>query len=369
MNFLLLASFTQVIKYVWYILLAILVLLVMITVHEFGHFITGKIFGFGIEEFSIGFGPKIIGKTKDNGEKFSVRAIPFGGYCAFKGEDEDVDDPTAFNNKKPWQRIIVLVSGAFMNYVLAVILITIMFLSFGCSSIMVGKSDYDKSENSFFDKDVIIEVEGKDVYLVTDVMNAINGKKKGETVEFYVYRNGEFINITVELKQDAVFKNLEDSETFCRSLGISYETEENGDIKANLYTVGVRRNFFKTVGRSFNYSFRLAGTVFSVFGQLITGALGIKSLGGTVTTISVTANAVMQGGIWSLLNIAAFIGVNLAVFNLLPFPALDGARVVFVLIEWIMRKPVNRRIEGLIHTVGFALILCFAVFVDLQQCF
>lgn len=369
MNFLLMTSVLGVLKYVLYVLIAILVLLVMITVHEFGHFITGKIFGFGIEEFSIGFGPKIVGKTKSNGEKFSVRAIPLGGYCAFKGEDEEDDDPTAFNNKKPWQRIIVLVSGALMNYILALIVIVIMFGSFGSSAIMIGKSDYNAEAYSFCDRDVIIEADGKDVYLVTDIMNAVNGKKCGDKIVFNLYRNGKFSETEITLKADADFKNLEDSETFCKSLGISYETNSDGTTKANLYTVGVKRGFFKTIGQSFKYSLKLAGTVFTVLGQLITGALEIKSVGGTVTTISVTANAIMSGGIWSLLNITAFIGVNLAVFNLIPFPALDGSRVVFVLIEQIFRKPVNRRVEGIIHTVGFMLILLFAVFVDLQRCF
>jgi len=113
----------------------------------------------------------------------------------------------------------------------------------------------------------------------------------------------------------------------------------------------------------------LAGTVFTVLGQLITGALGIGSLGGTVTTIAVTADAIKLGGLRQILNMMSFIGVNLAVFNLLPFPALDGSRVVFTAIEGVRRKPLNRRIEGLIHTIGLFALLLFAVFVDLQQCF
>lgn len=359
-------------QYVLYVLIALLVLLAMITVHEFGHFITGKAFGFGIEEFSIGFGPKIFGKTKKNGEKFSVRAIPLGGFCAFKGEDADDDDPSAFNNKKPWQRIIVLVSGAVMNYILALAVIVVMFGAYGSSAIMVYTPLDDPTyaeETSFKPKDVIIEIDGKDVYLVSDIMNALDGRHAGETVKFRLYRNGAFIDADITLKADADFKNLEDSETLCRTLGVQYERDADGNVGTGFRTTGIKFGFFKTAGRSFQYSFKLAGTIFSVFRQLFTGALGIKSLGGTVTTISVTANAIKTGGLWSLLNITAFIGVNLAVFNLLPFPALDGSRTVFVIIEWIRRKPLNRRVEGVIHTVGFLLILLFAIFVDVQRCF
>lgn len=374
MNYLFLASFNEIAQYALYILLAVLVLLVMITIHEFGHFITGKIFGFGIEEFSIGFGPKIFGKTKKNGEKFSIRLIPLGGFCAFKGEDADDEDPSAFNNKKPWQRIIVLVSGAFMNYVLALVAIIMMFGIYGSSALMVYKTDDNvvgpATSASFYNKDVIITVEGKDVYLVTDVMNALSGKKSGEAVLFGLYRNGKFCDEYITLKADADFKNLEDAETLCRVLGVYYEKEADSDkIETGFRTTGIKFGFFKTIGRSFQYSFKLGGTVFTVFRQLFTGSLGIGSLGGTVTTIGVTANAIKTGGFWSLLNISAFIGVNLAVFNLLPFPALDGSRAVFVIIEWIRKKPLNRRVEGIIHTVGFLLIILFAVFVDLQRCF
>ena len=124
MSSLILASFSEVAGYIGYILLAVLVLLVMITVHELGHYIAGKIFGFGIEEFAIGFGPKLFKrKNKKTGEIFSVRLFPIGGFCAFKGEDKDDDDPTAFNNRKPWQRIIVLIAGASMNFILSLLIL------------------------------------------------------------------------------------------------------------------------------------------------------------------------------------------------------------------------------------------------------
>ncbi len=377
MENLILTSFQEVAGYIGYILIAILVLLVMITVHELGHYIAGKIFGFGIEEFAIGFGPKLYKrKNKKTGEVFSVRLFPLGGFCSFKGEDKDEDDPSAFNNRKPWQRIIVLISGAFMNYLLALIIIAVMFFSYGQNMLMTYKTQPDDqpiytAENSFQDLDVIFSANGKGIYLITDLMDATAGKKTGDTVEFTVLRDGQLKNLNVLIRADADYQNVEDVSTLYNALGIYMETNlETGQITdAGLYQTGVKFGFFQTIGKSFVYSFKVAGSIFTVLGQLISGSLGISAIGGTVTTISVTATAIQMGGFRNLLNIASFIGVNLAVFNLLPIPALDGSRAVFTAIEWIRRKPLNRKVEAIIHTVGFVLILAFAVFIDLQQCF
>lgn len=364
MNGLILASFRDILGYVGYILLAILVLLVMITVHELGHYIVGKIFKFGITEFSIGFGPKIFQKKKKDGELFSIRLLPFGGYCSFVGEDEENDAPNAFNNKKAYQRILVLISGAFMNFLLSIVVVAVSFSIYGYSAViaynMPEPTSVEISQNTLIKNDVILSCEGKTVYIVTDLMNACSGKEKGETVKLKVLRNGKTEQIDFTLLSDTNFTNVEDLSRLYTAFG----TENNGFL-----ITGVKNGGFSTVGRVFDYTFKLVGTVFRIIGQLITGTLGLSSVGGTVTTLSVTANAVKTGGLWSLLNITALIGVNLAVFNLLPVPALDGSRVVFTVIEWIRRKPVNRRVEGIIHTVGFVLILLFAVFIDLQQCF
>jgi regulator of sigma E protease len=372
MEFLFLASFGEVMSYIGYILLALLILLIMITVHELGHYIAGKIFKFGIDEFAIGFGPKLFSRKRKSGEVFSIRLLPIGGFCAFKGEDKDSEDPSAFNNKKPWQRIIVLISGALMNYLTALLVIMLMFGIYGQTALMSYKTspttEYTQ-EYCLQDRDVLLAANGKSIYLTTDIMSAIGGRQKGDEVTFTVIRGGKVINTPVKLRADTNFKNVEDTKTMFDALGIYYDVDQNGAmVDAGLYSTSVRHGFFKTIGMSFEYSFKLAGTIFIVLGQLITGALGLGSLGGTVTTISVTANAIRIGGMRYFMNMLSFIGVNLAVFNLLPIPALDGSRVVFTGIEWIRKKPLNRRVEGIIHAVGLVCLLLFSVLVDIGQC-
>jgi len=281
MNLLFLATFGEVMGYVGYILLAILVLLVMITVHELGHYIAGKIFGFGIEEFAIGFGPKLFSKKRKSGEVFSIRLLPIGGFCAFVGEDKDDTDPKAFNNKKPWQRIIVLISGAMMNYLLALVLIITMLAVWGQPSLMTYKVDPApvgiSAENSFYDRDVIIKANGKNVYLITDLMNAVEGNEQGDQIPFTVRRNGKDVDILVTLRADTDFENIEHMTKLYSALGIAHEIDaETGEmVSGGMYSTSVRLGFFRTIGRSFDYSFKLAGTIFTVLGQLITGALGL----------------------------------------------------------------------------------------------
>ena len=374
-----LLAFSDVMSAVGSVLLALLILLAMITVHEFGHWAAGKLLHFKITEFAIGVGPALFKHTKKNGEIFSVRALPLGGYCAFAGEEEDADDPDAFNNKKPWRRIIVLFAGAFMNYVLALALILTSFFAYGQLLLMTYRTDGAQvtqsgipvSGYSFADEDVILSCEGKGIYLTSDLMEALEGKKEGDLVQFVVSRKGEEgrseQEISVMLRSDASFENLTDTDPLWQALGIAKRANEDGTstwrVASAVYT-GV--GFFRTVGNAFSYSFRIGGTIFKVLGQLFTGHLGLEAFGGPVTTIKLTSQIASQS-FQQFLEIAAFIGVNLAVFNLLPIPALDGSKIVFTLIEWVRGKPVNRKVEAAIHFAGFVLLIGFAILVDLLQ--
>ena len=449
-----------------YVLLAILILMIMITVHELGHYLVGKAFKFKISEFAIGMGPAIFKRTMKSGEIFSIRLFPFGGFCAFDGEDQDGDDPNAFNNKKPWQRILVLVAGATMNYLLALLIIIISMSAYGQSTLGMQYGRHDEAiygtsigeqipaDKSINDGEYIVSLtrDGKksNIYITVDLISSLNHAKKGDVVTAELISDGKTVKRDIILRADVECKNLTEVTKAYDALGIGYamQLEANGSspfIKGDflikigapdveyknatfvytpddvayvlkdkavgdtvwfwttrdtkyVYTFGsswsacektgegvmnylgiketarnyyvtatyVRHGFFKTIGHSFGYSFKIGGTVFRTLGQLLTGKLGLNAVGGTITTIKTTSEVISYGFRYAL-EIMAFIGVNLAVFNLLPIPALDGARVVFCVIEWIRKKPVSRKVEGIIHAVGLLVILGFAILVDILQ--
>lgn len=449
-----------------YVLLAVLILMIMITVHELGHYLVGKAFKFKINEFAIGMGPAIFKRTMKSGEIFSIRLFPFGGFCAFDGEDQDGDDPNAFNNKKPWQRILVLVAGATMNYLLALLIIIISMSAYGQSTLGMQYGRHDEAiygtsieeqipaDKSINDGEYIVSLtrDGKksNIYMTVDLISSLNHAKKGDVVTAELISDGKTVKRDIILRADVECKNLTEVTKAYDALGMGYamQLEANGSspfIKGDflikigtpdveyknatfvytpddvayvlkdkavgdtvwfwttrdtkyVYTFGsswsacektgegvmnylgiketarnyyvtatyVRHGFFKTIGHSFGYSFKIGGTVFRTLGQLLTGKLGLNAVGGTITTIKTTSEVISYGFRYAL-EIMAFIGVNLAVFNLLPIPALDGARVVFCVIEWIRKKPVSRKVEGIIHAVGLIVILGFAILVDILQ--
>ena len=433
MNTVNLLSFVSKIKSFGGIVLAIVILLAMVTVHEFGHYVAGKILGFKINEFSVGFGPALFKKrSKKTGEVFALRIIPLGGYCAFDGEDDfeeetpkkeeepfpewtkksetvekdggkygtneesaeksvadEYPEPKGekFNDQPPWKRIIVLIAGALMNYLLAVFLIIAMFSTVGRPTYQVIKIEppaenphqnaVETYESGLQTGDIILEINGKSMYLLTDYTKVLDGKSKGDVVNVLVLREGKEITVPVTLFENVNIKNMSDSDSVLFSLGIAARGEVEQDDGSlvlqtvrggGLSTTTVKDGFFETIGRSFVYSFKIGGTILRSLGELLTGKLGISSMGGPVTTITVTSQAASSGWL-SFLNISAFIGVNLAVFNLLPIPALDGCKVIFCLIEWIRKKPVNRKVETIIHFIGIIFLLGFAVLVDLLQLF
>ncbi|MCL1901796.1 MAG: site-2 protease family protein [Firmicutes bacterium] len=345
-----------------YILIALLVLLFMITVHELGHYLAAKCLGFKVKQFSIGMGPAIFSRvSKKNGEKFAIRCIPLGGFCSFEGDDEnESNNPMAFNNQKPWKRIIVLISGALANIIVSILILITIFLISGMFFRPVVKV-YDQSAfkpdgtvNNFIieeqkllkQDDIILEVDG--VFLYNDEWpSELKNLEVGEKVKLVIVRDGERMNVEASI---GYFLDA-DGEIYT-GLGIS---------RGNFVTY--RFGFFETLGRGFVYTFRMAGTILSVLGELIIGQQSLVNVGGPITTVDVISQ-VARNSFRDFIHLTGLIGINLAIFNLLPFPALDGARVIFVGIEWIFKKPVKRNVEAIIHLVG--LLLLFSLVLGLE---
>lgn len=457
-----LLSFVGIMQTIGSILLAILVLLIMITVHEFGHYIVGKIFKFKINEFAIGMGPAIFKReNKKSGEVFSIRIFPLGGFCAFEGEDEDSESENAFNNKSPWKRILVLLAGATMNFILGIL---VLILSVGIyGQLLINTYDIKPETEPIYagytleNDDIIKKIDDKQIFLASDVPDALKGKTTGDIVKVEVIdKEGNNATRNVRLRNDVSSENMTDVISSYTALGISTIVRvDKSTVKSNIFngeyllrikdsenyedctriftifdlidyaktisvnekcsfyvrysdkdekklievdvkedltgktneevlnylgvsesslllkytTKNVRFGFFETISRGLKYSYSVAGTIFKTLGELLTGKLSITAMGGPITTISVTSTAIREGGFNYFLEIMGFIGINLAVFNLLPIPALDGSRAVFCLIEGIRKKPINRNVEGVIHAVGLIVLLGFCILVDLLQIF
>lgn len=363
---------------VLYILLAVVILLFMVLIHEFGHYVAGKILKFKITEFSIGFGFPIFTKTsKKTGEKFSLRVFPLGGYCAFEGEDDEVNSSssTAFNNQKPWKRIIVFLAGVTANFITAIIFSWILLCTIGYDVPQIQRVNTEFA-NPYQPGDIITRIDGQkiDFAFGENFVPLVNEQKeKAEeyykqnpysqdnqyTFEMTVLRDGEVekLNIVVYPKTEIGSDEKEYTNYF-----IGLESGANETPCTTAYVYGAWQGFC----RSFEMAFGFAWVVLKSLWMLITFQVPITQVGGTFTTIATIANLASQS-MTTLLVFIPLIAANLAVFNLLPFPALDGSHVLFTFIEWIRRKPLNRKVENMIHFVGICILFAFVIIVDLIQ--
>ena len=416
MVFLLSATAGEVFKYIGFIIVAILALMLMIIIHESGHYLAGKMLKFRIDEFSIGFGPAIFKKrNKKNGEVFSIRPIPIGGFCAFHGEDQegedavnpyvnknvasngekgilsyiiDDTDPVAtnqstanaqiadgkegvlsylnaqkkgpyFNDQPAWKRLIVLFSGAFFNFLSSILFITILFTAYGqILPVVVDAHEFISQEQVFEAGDVILSVNGKQVNVMMPEDVSAAFQKAGDSATFTIIRDGEIIEIDA-VRAEYIFTSTQKDE-----LGNETTTTENKvGYGVSLGTTWQKLDFFHAFSRAFGYAFFIVFKILASLGALITGKVGLESAGGTITVVKTIADMSAQG-FHAFMYTISIISANLAVMNLLPIPALDGSRMVFTFIEMIFRKPVPRKVEGIIHTVGLVILMLLVVFLD-----
>lgn len=337
-----------------YILLAILLFGILIAIHEFGHFATAKACGVKVEEFSVGMGPALWKKQK--GETlYSLRAVPIGGYCAMAGEDEASEDPKAFTNQPVWKRAIILCAGSFMNFVLGLVIILILYAGATAfrapilDSFMEG-CPYEGAD-ALQAGDRFYKIDGHRVYQYYDVADFLS---QGDgTYDLVMIRDGKKLQLNGFHMVPLEYPGQEN-----KMYGFYFGYEEA--------TLGVKLRY------SWDTAMEFGRMVWMSLGQLIRGQVGVKDMSGPVGIVDLMAETGEQAesfadALYSILYLGAFIAVNLAIMNMLPIPALDGGRVFFLIVTWIIetisRKHLDPKYEGYIHAGGMALLLALMAFV------
>lgn len=340
-------------------MIAVLIFGIIIMIHELGHFTVAKLCGIRVNEFSIGMGPKIISWGKGE-TKYSWRLLPIGGFVAMEGEDDDSDDPRAFRHKKVWQRLLVVLAGAFMNLVLGfVILLIIVSTSETLVSTTVAEfysQDAPSHMSGLEAGDKIISVNGKRIYTDTDISYQFQIDEDA-VFDMVVVRNGQKVSLPA-----VSFDSIE-SENGTRSLIIDFMVVGESVTPISAVTYSAKK--FVSVAR----------TIWLSLSDLIKGHYSINDLSGPVGIVGAIGDVVgeVSNGVSvaevvaSLCSMVVFITINVGIFNLLPIPALDGARALFLIIEGIRRKPIKPEHEGMIHFIGMAALLLLMLIVTISD--
>lgn len=329
------------------ILLAVVLFLLLIVFHEFGHFIVAKKSGIKVNEFAVGMGPLIYSKEKGE-TKYSFRAIPIGGYCAMEGEDDESNDPRSFDNAPAFKRFLTILAGPVANLIIAVLVFTIVG---GISGVVTTEvSDFiedSPAKIAGIEKgDEILKLNGKEISDFTEISKVVN--------DFYKDKDFEK-EINVEVKRDG------------KDLDFNFKPKVEAE---NVYIgiIPARRTpgFFEAIALGFKETGRNIKMIFTILGRLFTGKLALGALSGPVGVLKELGNQA-QSGLANLLYFLAYISVNLAVFNLLPIPALDGSKLLTSAIEMITGKKINKKLEEKITMIGFFILLGLILVVSIKD--
>lgn len=319
-------------------LLTILLFSVMVIPHEFGHFAAAKLSGIKVNEFSVGMGPKIFQK-QGNETKYSIRIFPIGGFCAMEGEDEESDNPRAFNNVSTLKKIFVLSSGAIMNILVALLLMIITVQIIGTPTNVVGSIEKNSPAElaGLRAGDRIVELDNKEINSWEDFVQEMR-TKESEQIEIGIERKGNYKEFII----NPIYKDGR------QVIGVTSKPAHN---------------LFKSAIYGSKSTWQINSAMYSGLYKMLTGKVNFKkNVAGPIGIISLVGKTSKEGFI-SFIYLAVIISINLAVINMLPFPALDGGRILFTLIRKITGNAISDEMEGKIHLAGFAILIALLIFV------
>lgn len=320
---------------------SLVVFLLVVMLHEFGHFTVAKLSGIKVNEFSIGMGPKLFQKQKGE-TSYSLRALPIGGYVAMEGEEESSHDPRSFNNAPILKRMAVVLAGAFMNFILAFLAFTIIFsiVGYGSNEIDTVIKDSPAEIAGLKAGDKIVEIDKiktKDIYDI----NSLIRDKKDEEINLKINRNGENLDINLKPRY----------------------SEEN-----KMYLIGItsklKHSFFKSIELGAKRTGEMSLMFLKSLKMIFDGSFKMEYLSGPVGVVQMIGSESSKGFL-NFLQILALISVNLGVFNLIPIPALDGGKFLFLLIEALRGKPINEKFEQGLSLIGISILFSLMIYVTI----
>ena len=323
------------------ILITILIFAVIIFIHECGHFAAAKLCKVRVNEFALGMGPTLFHFGKGE-TRYALRLSPIGGFVSMEGEDGGSGDPRAFCNQKVWKRILIVCAGAFMNLVLGFIVVLLMTIPSDRLPSMTVAQFYENASTEATGLqagDEILRVNGRSIWVDSDLVYTLSTDEDG-VVDMVVRRDGEKVELS-----DVAF------------------TTQDGTLVIDFTVQGVPANLPNVLSYSFRKTASIGRLVWIAVGQLITGQSSINELSGPIGTAQAIGQAA-SAGLSTVMYLFAFITINVGIFNILPVPALDGGRLIFLLFELITRRRIKPEHEAYVHFAGFVLLILLIIFVS-----
>lgn len=315
---------------------AMILFVLLIFPHELGHFIVAKAVGVKVNEFAFGMGPALFQKQGEE-TLYSIRLIPIGGYCAMEGENEESDNPRSFNNKPGWAKITVLAAGAAMNVLIAILALTIVAGVVGNPTTTIEKVEPDSPAyvSGLLPDDTIVAIDDRQIKDWKDVGAAIAASP--DQVKVTVERDGQSENLQITPKQADDGRYI---------IGITAKVSHNPVTAA-----------VNGVKSTWNMTIMIVQSLY----MLVSGDVPASDIAGPVGIVSMVSDTTSYGWYY-FVTLVALMSINLAILNLLPFPALDGGRILFVFIRKITGKMISDDLEGRIHMIGMLLLLALMIF-------